>query len=234
LRREFVTEAESAIGEFIATVETKYPKLGCNCLAKFALNAWGHTLRRRLAAHVHRSLDKVMRRMAKTDTVEPAFFLAILGEEGNKHDEDRMRKRIRKQVADLVAKVVTNGAVSKTKARAAGAHLAFLAHAEQYLLASIDGVNTKPFANELRKGKVTHAGKLTVRDSKGRIRKTETTETSESVGDLRASQRILWNRIQRLRTFVGGFGESSGRVARRDPRNVSEHGYAARNPAFVA
>lgn len=234
LRAELITEAESAIGEFIAQVMTKYPRFGCDCLAKFACNAWGPTLRRRLAAHAHRAMDNRMRRLAKTDTVEPAFFLAILGEEGNKHDEDAMEKRIRETFATLTAKVIALGSQSGTKAKAARAHLAFLAHAREYLLASIHGTNTRAFANELVRHRVTVTHKLVTRDDKGRIRGTNTWETEESTRDAYASHRALYNRIRRLETFVGGFGESKGKRPARDAKAYSLHGDAASNPAFVA
>lgn len=234
LRAELVTEAESAIGEFIAQVMTKYPRFGCDCLAKFACNAWGPILRRRLAAHAHRAMDARLRRLAKTDTVEPAFFLAILGEDGNKHDEGAMENRIRETVATLTAKVIAIGSQSGTKAKAARAHLAFLAHAREYLLASIHGTNTRAFANELVRHRVTVTHKLVTRDEKGRIRGTNTWETEESTRDAYASHRALYNRIRRLETFVGGFGESKGKRPARDARAYSAHGDAASNPAFIA
>ena len=139
LRAEFVTEIESAVGEFFAVRLARFPKLASDLLARFSLGILSASTSRNLHRTARRACDARMSRMGgRSKLVEPSFFnlfCDFIAERSTELDAVFVNARI----DYLLAIVRERGSRNGNEARAARAHVKLLEQAREYFLASIKG-----------------------------------------------------------------------------------------------
>ena len=139
LRAEFVTEVESAAGEFFAVRLARFPTLASDLLARFALGILPPSTSRNLQRVARRTCDARMSRMSgKTKLVEASFF-NLFGDESAERCTELDAVFVNARVDALLAIVRERGKKNGNEGRAAKAHEKLLEDARAYFLASIKG-----------------------------------------------------------------------------------------------
>jgi len=139
LRAEFVTEVESAAGEFFAVRIARFPTLASDLLPRFALGILPASTSRNLGRVARRACDSRMARMSgKTKLVEASFF-NLFGDESAERCTELDAVFVNARVDALLATVRERGKKNGNEGRAAKAHAKLLEQARAYFLASIEG-----------------------------------------------------------------------------------------------
>ncbi len=220
LRAEFVTECESAIGEFIGTRVARFPRLASDLLARFAIGDLPSATVRGMHRKCRKACDARSARMAgKSQLVEPSFFnLFACADDTDTASTELTVAWVNARIDYLLGQVKERGAVSGNAQRAANAHAKLLEQARTYFLASIEGNAVKlPSAgivpvsvsvgfNHVQtfhgKKLVASEGYVVSETLAARKTRGETVSRSDA-GDGQLSSGALYKRVLRMASFVG-------------------------------
>lgn len=140
LRAEFVTEAESAIGEAIAYRIHRFPTLAADLLPRFAIGCLSSATTRALHRVARRACDARSARMAgKSRLVEPSFFNLFADGEADGTSRELTAIWVNARCDELLSLVKARGSHSGNAMRAASAHARLIEDARAFFLASIEG-----------------------------------------------------------------------------------------------
>lgn len=117
LRAEFVTEVESAAGEFFAVRLARFPSLAADLLPRFACDALPRSTVRALNRAARRACDARMRRLAKREQAFAPSFFNVFADENDGPDV-RTAERMQEARIALARALATEDEGAERDARA--------------------------------------------------------------------------------------------------------------------